>query len=521
MPQYLLLLFVLLPILGALACFLASSKLGKHVGWVAFGFLFLPTALLLLFGSQAWGGTPISESYYAPAGASLSFGFLADQLSFPVAVLVNLVLAAAAVYSMPYMEARLRSIYGEDRPSRFGLYYLNFMLVSSGLAGIVLSTNLIEIYLFVELVLIPTFVIISLFGYVQKERVGIIYIVWNQLGAFIFLGGIALAYLATGSFQVSSLSTIGQSNQLAFLHVFGQYSITPPNTPLAYWVAGLILLGWLVKMAVFGLHMWLPITEAEPPTSFAPVMAVVSGIGTYVIARLLVFGMPGTFQAFSFWLMLWAVVTMLYGGAVTVAQNDVKYLFAWSTMSQNAYSILGLASFSFLGVAGGVFYFTSHILGKFVMFAVAGILVTQVGLRDIRLMGGLAGKMPFTASLFLLGALILSAVPPTSGFQAEWMMFAGIFSKGTTSSAYMFVAVLGLIATLLTVAYTFWPVRKIFFGPLASGLEEVRDAPLTMTLPLLAIVVVSIVIGIYPDLVSRPIIGFANGLPISGVVNLP
>jgi NADH-quinone oxidoreductase subunit M len=496
--QYLLLLFVLLPILGALACFLASSKLGKHVGWIAFGFLFLATALLLLFGTDAWNGTPISESYYAPAGASLSFGFLADQLSFPVAVLINLVLAAAAVYSMPYMETRMKSLYGEDRPTRFGLYFLNFMLVCSGLVGIVLSTNLIEIYLFVELVLIPTFVIISLFGYVQKERVGIIYIIWNQLGAFIFLGGIALAFLATGSFEVSALTSIGTTN-------------------LAYWVAGLILLGWLVKMAIFGLHMWLPITEAEPPTSFAPVMAVVSGVGTYVIARLLVFDMPGVFQAFSFWLMLWAVLTMLYGGAVTVTQDDVKYLFAWSTMSQNAYSILGLASFSFLGVAGGVFYFTSHILGKFVMFAVAGILVSQVGLRDIRLMGGLAGKMPFTASLFLLGALILSAVPPTSGFQAEWIMFAGIFSKGTTSSAYMAVAILGLVATLLTVAYTFWPVKKIFFGPLASGLDDVRDAPLTMTLPLLAIVVVSILIGIYPDLVSKPIIAFANGLPATGV----
>ena len=511
MLPYLLLLSVLLPILGALVCFLVSSKLGKHVGWIAFGFLFLATVLLLLFGSDAWNGTPITESYYAPAGASLSFGFLADGLSFPVIILVDLVLAAAAVYSMPYMETRMRSLYGEDRPSRFGLYYLNFMLVCSGLAGIVLSTNLIEIYLFVELVLIPTFVIISLFGYVNKERVGIVYIIWNQLGAFVFLGGIALAYLATGSFEVSSLSSIGYPVPPASLY-------SAPINSIAYWVAGLILLGWLVKMAVFGLHMWLPITEAEPPTSFAPVMAVVSGVGTYVIARLLVFGMPGTFQAFSFWLMLWAVATMLYGGAVTITQNDVKYLFAWSTMSQNAYSILGLASFSFLGVAGGVFYFTSHILGKFVLFAVAGILVTQVGIRDIRQMGGLAGKMPFTASLFLLGALILSAVPPTSGFQAEWIMFAGIFSKGTTGSAYMALAVLGLIATLFTVAYTFWPVKKIFFGPLASGLEGVKDAPLTMTLPLLAIVVVSIVIGIYPDLVSKPIIAFANGLPVSGAV---
>jgi formate hydrogenlyase subunit 3/multisubunit Na+/H+ antiporter MnhD subunit len=203
---------------------------------------------------------------------------------------------------------------------------------------------------------------------------------------------------------------------------------------------------------------------------------------------------------------------------VTLAQNDVKYIFAWSTMSQNAYSILGLASTSALGAAGGVFYFGSHILGKFVMFAVAGILLTQTGLRDVKQMGGLSAKMPFTASLFVLGALILSAVPPTSGFQAEWLMFAGIFSQGAQGSAtYLLVAVLGLIATLLTVAYTFWPIKRIFFGQLATGLDGVREAPLTMTLPLLALVVASILIGIYPDLVSKFLLGFANAVGSGGL----
>ncbi len=465
--------------------------------------LALTTVMMLVPAAQVFsGGAPVSESYpWGGTGQSniLSFGFLADGLSIPVVVLVNLVLAATAVYSMPYMEKRMQSLYGEVRGSRLGIYYLNFLLVGSGLAGIALSTNLIELYLFLELVLVPTFVIISMFGYTDKEKVGIIYIIWNQLGAFVFLAGIALSYEATGSFSVSSL----QSAQ---------------GTSLAYWVAGLILVGWVVKMGAFGVHMWLPITEAEPPTAFAPTMAAVSGIGSYVIVRLLLFGMPATFQAFSLPLMVWAVVTMFYGGAVTLAQTDVKYLFAWSTMSQNAYSLLAIGSWSVLGAAGGVFYFVSHILGKFIMFAVAGILLTQTGLRDIRQMGGLAGRMPFTAALFMLGALILSAVPPTSGFQAEWIMFAGIFGRGTVSSSYLTVSLLGIIATLLTVAYTFWPMRRIFFGSLPSSLAEVKEAPLAMTVPLFALAVASIVIGIYPDLVLKFLVGFVNGLPIGGKI---
>ncbi len=505
MFQYLLLQAVVVPIVAAAICYLAAPKLGRLVGWVAFAALFITTFLLIALGwSQLFSGGPtISESYTWAPSAGLTFGFLADGLSYPVAILVNLVLAATAVYSMPYMKNRIKALYGEDRPARYGLYYLSFLMVSAGLVGIVLSTNLIELYLFLELVLIPTFVIISLFGYVQKERVGIVYIIWNQLGAFIFLAGIALFYSSTSP---------------------NTFDLTPTSlaqaaaSPLAYWIVGLILVGWLVKMAVFGVHMWLPITEAEPPTSFAPTMAVVSGIGAYVIARILFFGMPTIFSAFSLPLMAWAVITMFYGGAVAMAQNDIKYIFAWSTMSQTAYSILGLASAATLGAVGGVFFFGSQILGKFVMFAVAGILLTQTGLRDVKQMGGLAAKMPFTAALFVLGALILSAVPPTSGFQAEWIMFAGIFTQGAQgSAAYLLVAILGLIATLFTVAYTFWPVKKIFYGPLASGLEGVKEAPLTMTLPLLAIVVASILIGIYPDLVTKFLTSFAGILTAGGI----
>ena len=506
MSQYILLQSVVIPLVAALLCYVLAPKAGKLVGWVAFAALFVTTLVLVAFGwNQLYSGgsgAAISEYYIWAPTAGLTFGFLADGLSYPVAILVNLVLAATAVYSMPYMEVRIKSLYGAERPTRFGLYYLNFLLVATGLIGIVLSTNLIELYLFVELVLIPTFVIISLFGYVQKERVGIIYIMWNQLGAFIFLAGIALFYSATGTFDLSasSLSAAAASS-------------------LAYWIAGLILVGWLVKMAVFGVHMWLPITEAEPPTSFAPTMAVVSGMGAYVIARVLFFGMPSIFSAFSLPLMAWAVITMFYGGAAAMVQSDVKYIFAWSTMSQTAYSVLGLASTFSLGAVGGVFFFGSQILGKFVMFAVAGILLTQTGLRDVRKMGGLAAKMPFTAALFVLGALILSAVPPTSGFQAEWIMFAGIFSQGAQgSTAYLVVAILGLVATLFTVAYTFWPVKKIFYGPLATGLEEVKEAPLTMTLPLLALVVASIIIGIYPDLITKFLTGFAKILVVGGAL---
>jgi NADH-quinone oxidoreductase subunit M len=157
-----------------------------------------------------------------------------------------------------------------------------------------------------------------------------------------------------------------------------------------------------------------------------------------------------------------------------------------------------------MGVAGGIFYFISHIIGKCILFSVAGILVTQTGVRSIKDMGGLAQKMPLTATLCILGSMVLSAFPPLSGFQAEWIMFVGIFTKGTMgSNPYLIIGIVAIFTTFLTSVYTFWPAIRIFFGPLSPNMEKVKEAPLSMTLPLLLLAVLSFVMGIFPDLVMR------------------
>jgi NADH-quinone oxidoreductase subunit M len=489
---------VLAPLVAAVVCFAVGGRMGRHVGWIAWVSIAYSSLLLLIVGDGLYaGGAPIVESYaWAPA-AGLAFGFLADGLSLPVALVMALVSGAVAVHSMPYLRARFENLYGAEGKERYGVFYLNFLLVVAGLLGVSLSTNLVELYLFVELMLIPTFFILALFGYIQRGRVAIMYFVWNQLGAFVFLAGILIAFSKTGSFAVTSLSSLATGSSLP------------------YWVFFLIALGWFVKMGVFGVHMWLPAAEAEPPSSFAPIMATVVGVGDYVIVRLLVQNMSTIFQSFSTYFMFFALLTMAFGGAMAMVQDDVKYLFAWSTMSQNAYSLVGIGSLTVLGVSGGIFYFLSHILGKCILFSVAGILLVRTGRRSMKEMGGLAGKMPVTATLALIGGLILSAVPPTSGFQSEWIMFTGIFYQGSYGANIdLAIAVLALVATVFTVAYTFWPVKKVFFGALPSHLEAVTEAPLTMTLPLLFLAGVSIILGIYPDLVSKGLVDFANSLHV-------
>jgi NADH-quinone oxidoreductase subunit M len=494
---YVLLQMVAVPLVFALVVFALGGRMGKRVGWLAFIALLYTTVLMVLVAIGLWGGGSYSESYVWAPVSGLGFGFLADDLSLPVVLVMNIVCTTTAVYSMDYMKHRLEVMYGTEKKGQYSLYFLNFMLLDAGLIGTALSTNLIELYLFVELMLIPSAFMVALFGYTKRERTAIMYFLWNHLGAFIFFAGIILAYIGTGSFEISSLATI---------HV----------STLAYWAAGLILFGWLVKMAAFGVHIWLPTAHAEHPTSFAPFIVTIVGVGNYVVVRLLVQYMPVEFSPLAFPLMVVAAATMVYGGAMTMVQNDVKYLYAWSTISQNAYSLLGIGSLSLLGVSGGIFYFLNHIIGKTILFCVAGILICQVGTRDMRKMGGLAGRMPITATLCVIGSMILSAVPPTGGFQGEWILFTGVFSSGVTGEAawYIAVGVIGLLATILTVAYTFWPIKRMFFGALPAELSQVKEAPLTMTVPLLFLAGLSIAIGLYPDLLFHFLYQYAKLLTL-------
>ena len=490
------------PLVFAIIVFALGGRMGKRVGWLAFAALLYTTILMVLVGLRLWDvGTYPQETYAWAPVSGLSFGFLADNLSLPVALIMNIVCATTAVYSMDYMKHRLEVMYGTEKKGQYSLYFLNFMLLDAGLIGTALATNLVELYLFVELMLIPSAFMVALFGYTKRERTAIMYFLWNHLGAFVFFAGIILAYIAQGTHASFEISALGNM----------------PASTLAYWAAGLILLGWLIKMAVFGVHIWLPTAHAEHPTSFAPFIVTIVGVGNYVVVRLLVQYMPTEFVPLGFPLMVAAVATMVYGGAMTLIQTDVKYLYAWSTIAQNAYSLLGIGSLTLLGVSGGIFYFLNHIIGKTILFCIAGILICQVGTRDMKKMGGLAGRMPITATMCVVGSMILSAVPPTGGFQGEWILFTGVFAKGIVGVPgwYLFVGGVGLIATLLTVAYTFWPVRRMFFGALPAELSQVKEAPLTMTVPLLFLAGLSIVIGIYPDLIFHYLYQYAKMLALT------
>jgi NADH-quinone oxidoreductase subunit M len=385
---------------------------------------------------------------------------------------------------MPYMN----HIIGEDK-KQFGLYYALLLLYSIGMMGAVLATNLIEFYLFFELMLIPSYFLIAKWGYGDRDRISFMYFMWTHIGALAFLVGIlSIGYLA-GSFDIATIATR-----------------TLP-TSLRTVIVVLMVVGLLVKMAAFGLHIWLPHAHAEAPT---PISALLSpamiGIGGYAIVRLVMSLLPSALFEISTALTIWAVVTMFYGGAMALVQDDIKRLLAYSSVSQMGYILLGISSVQALGVSGAMFQYVTHGLGKGILFMVAGAIILQAhGLRSISKMGGLASKMPITTTAALIGFLTIMGIPPTTGFISEFLIFAGAFKEAFTIDSMLRIAlsVLGVVSTAITAGYSLWAVKRIFFGKLPDSLSSVTEAPFTVTGPLLVLAVVSLVLGVFPDVVER------------------
>jgi NADH-quinone oxidoreductase subunit M len=475
---FLLLQILLVPITFIFVAYLAGLRWGAKAGWFSFIALAYSTALTLLAGWQ--GG--VQEFYsWRPIGF---FGLNADGLSVPILFTIALLCTLMSIYSIPYMH----HIIGEDK-KQFGLYYALLLLYSVGMMGAVLATNLIEFYLFFELMLIPSYFLIAKWGYGDRDKISFMYFMWTHIGALAFLAGILSIGYLSGSFDLASIVT----------------QTIPAN--LRTWIVLLMVVGLLVKMAAFGLHIWLPHAHAEAPT---PISALLSpamiGIGGYAIVRLVMTILPTAFAEVSTALTVWAVVTMFYGGAMALVQDDIKRLLAYSSVSQMGYILLGITSVQALGVSGSMFQYVTHGLGKGILFMVAGAIIMQThGVRSISKMGGLASKMPITATAAIIGFLTIMGIPPTSGFISEFLIFLGSFKEAftTASTLRLGLSILGVISTVLTAGYCLWAAKRIFFGKLPDELNSVTEPPVTVTGPLMVLAAISIVLGIFPDLVER------------------
>ena len=299
----------------------------------------------------------IVEEYLLIA-PGISLGLLADGLSLPTLAVVLLLCTALAFYSIRYVEHRVDVLYkGETLQTRTGYYarfFYLFPFFPVGFIGTILSTNLVSLYFFMEVLTIALFFLMAFFGYRERVRVAFISLSWGIIGALLFLAASLVVYSQIGSLEISELERLA-------------------STRFVTLAIALFVVGLMMKLALVPFHVWMPWVHAEHPTCIAGLLAVYANLALYIIVRVIVVPLRGDFEPFGAPLMALALLTMIYGALLALAQTDIKRLAACSTISQIAYSVLGLGALTTASVDGGMFFFLSHIMGKTIFFSTAGI----------------------------------------------------------------------------------------------------------------------------------------------------
>ena len=480
---------IIVPMVFSIIALAAGRVLGKQTGWLAFAALAYSTAIIGYVNCGLFRGTIGGrlEASYAWAPYIGDFTLVADGLSAPFALVIALLSALIAVYSIVYME----------HEHALGTYFALYLMYGAGMIGTVLTTNLAAFFLFFELMLLPSWALIGVWGTGPKEMIAFKYFMFTEAGALSLLAGIATTGFIAGTFDVFSIAS----------------KVAKTDITVLIAIVTAMLIGLFVKMAIFPVHTWLPDAHAEAPT---PISALLSpamiGIGGYAAIRIVYTAFPmvlGRWQ-FVITLAVLALITMVYGGAMALAQEDMKRLLAYSSISQMGYLLFGIASLSVLGLAGAILLYISHGLCKAILFMVAGIFIHNFKTRNIRDLCGLAGKMPYTATATLIAFLGLAGAPPLIGFWGEFFVFsgsmytgfAGILGRDFTRVA---VTALAVVASVLTAGYGLWTMRRIFYGELTEKLKEAREAPALMIGPIMILAALAIILGVYPTFISKSI----------------
>lgn len=486
--SYLLLSVLLLPVLSIPFVYLAGRKSAKSAA-LLLSLVALVTLALVLTTVPTILDSPSHryvEDYPWIPVLNSNFTLFVDGINLSMVILTMVLMIAASLYSINYMAGK----------KNLPIYYTLLALLFSGLIGVFISSNLLFFYFCWELMLVPAFFLVGGWGYKESYKASFKFFVFTHAGAVFVLLGIGAIYMLTGSIDLFT----------------AQGLLLTQNPEIVKWVLLALTAGFAVKMAIFPVHMWLPDTYAEAP---APMSALISGVltsaGAYAIVRV---SMETVFPAvaatsfgtnFLHGLAIFGVISAFFGSFVALAQTDIKRIIAYSSISHMGYILFGVSLFPMqAAMTGTVLHIVTHGLSKGLFFLTAGAVMTILTVRNIREMGGLAGKMPITGTASAVAALSLGGAPPFACFISEFFIFMGAFQLIQVDSFYIVPTALMLVAAILSLAYSLRFISKVFLGPSnikegAEGEKKTFEVPRFMQLAMIILVILVIIIGIYPS----------------------
>ncbi len=479
------------PILAIMTYFLGAFLIvifGKNrtvrnaVGFLATA---VPLCLLITLVKPVMMGGDIIAYWMGgrvPAGGyAIGIALEVDALSLFFGLLVATAVFAAMLYSFSYMS------HDDNEPQ----YYTLFLMLCGGVMGLVLSGDLFNMFIMVEIL---TFAAVALTAF-RNSVFGALeaafkYLVVGSIGSSCILAGTIMLYAQTHTLNFAQLS-----------------AMIPGNLNLATTVAyALLFIGFCTKAFLVPFH---PLAADAHGAAPAPVSVLISGVltksGLYGIIRLtyILFRTMnlGTVQ---FWLVFLGSVSMFVCVTMALAQHDFKRLLAFHSISQIGYVLTAAGLATALGVSAGLYHAMNHTLFKGLLFLCAGAVLHETGTTDLDKLGGLSKKMPHTTVLFLVGAFSISGIPPFNGFASKWLIYQAAYQKGVESGniGFLLVTICCLVTSTLTLASFVKVTQSVFFGQLPKEYENVREVSFGMRLAMGLLALLCIVTGLFPGLVT-------------------
>ena len=462
------------PLLGALFVLLQSEA--RAVWRAAFIFSLIPLAISLYlfaaFDTTNSGFQFVEQARWIPHfGISYHLGI--DGISLFLVILTSLLISLSLLYSA-----------GGDIDNRPREFCFFMLVLESGLLGTLLAIDLFLFYVFWELMLVPMYFLIGIWGHGRKIYATFKFVLYTMLGSLLML--VAILYLVGAA--------RAHSGHLSF-DLLALYNV-PLSTAEARWLFAGFALAFAIKVPMWPVHTWLPDAHTEAPTAGSVILAgVMLKMGTYGFLRFAIPLFPGVAIEAAPLLMTLAIIGIIYGALVAMVQADLKRLVAYSSVSHLGFVMLGIVALDRQGVDGAVYQMLNHGVSTGALFLLVGMLYMRRHTREIHEFGGLWKSVPIYAAIFMVVMLSSIGLPGLNGFVGEFLILLGAFLSKSVAAE---IAVAGVILSALYMLYAY---ERVMFGPITKAVNAtIRDLDareISVMVPLIALV---LLMGLYPKL---------------------
>ena len=462
---------IIIPLMSAPICLVLRHAriawvLSLAVSWIC---LVISVALLV----KVLDGGAISYElgdWAAPWGIEYHI----DTLNAFVLVIVTAVGAVVMLYAKASVEA-------EVPEERIYLFYTMLMLCLTGLLGITITGDAFNLFVFLEISSLSSYVLISMGRDRRALTAAYRYLILGTVGATFYIIGVGLMYMMTGTLNFADLATLIPS---------------VADTRTIQVALGFLTVGLCLKLALFPLHMWLPNAYVYAPSAVTVFLAsTATKVAVYALIRVIftIFGAVDILDIVQVrnLLMTMAIIAMFFGSIVAIYQMNVKRMLAYSSIAQIGYMILGVSLDTLTGVAAGIIHLFNHAMMKGSLFMALGAVIYQIGSVRLDDMAGLGRKMPLTMAAFVVGGLSLIGVPLTVGFISKWYLIQAVLERG-----WWPLAIIIITTSLLAVIYV-WRVVEIIYFRAPSGTAAVAtEAPVSLVVPTWILIGATLYFGI-------------------------